>query len=202
MAEEQTILRGAVSAVVYQNEGNGYAVLRLKTEGGETVTVVGTIPVLAVGERLAVTGHWITHASYGRQFAADFLERQMPDGAEQIEAYLSSRAVRGIGPVLAKKIVARFGARTLEVLEQHPDELAALPGISDAKARQISEAFRSQVGIRRLIEFLAAHQLPPERLEHDAELSAALACAALAARPRRAPFAAGFSAARRPFATR
>ncbi len=162
MAEEQTILRGAVSAVVYQNEGNGYAVLRLKTEGGETITVVGTIPVLAVGERLAVTGHWITHASYGRQFAADFLERQMPDGAEQIEAYLSSRAVRGIGPVLAKKIVTRFGARTLEVLEQHPDELAALPGISDAKARQISEAFRSQVGIRRLIEFLAAHQLPPE----------------------------------------
>ena len=162
MAEEQTILRGTVSAVVYQNEENGYAVLRLKTDGGETVTVVGTIPLLAVGERLAVTGKWMRHASYGQQFAADFLERQMPDGADEILAYLSSRAIRGIGPMTAKKLVARFGSQTLEVLEKHPEQLAELPGFSAAKAAQINEAFCAQVGLRRLIEFLVGYRLPPE----------------------------------------
>ncbi len=162
MAEEQTILRGTVSAVVYQNEENGYAVLRLKTDEGETVTVVGTIPLLAVGERLAVTGKWMRHASYGQQFAADFLERQMPDGADEILAYLSSRAIRGIGPMTAKKLVARFGSQTLEVLEKHPEQLAELPGFSAAKAAQINEAFCAQVGLRRLIEFLVGYHLPPE----------------------------------------
>ena len=162
MAEEQTILRGTVSAVVYQNEENGYAVLRLKTDEGETVTVVGTIPLLAVGERLAVTGKWMRHASYGQQFAADFLERQMPDGADEILAYLSSRAIRGIGPMTAKKLVARFGSQTLEVLEKHPEQLAELPGFSAAKAAKINEAFCAQVGLRRLIEFLVGYHLPPE----------------------------------------
>ena len=162
MAEEQTILHGTVSAVVYQNEENGYAVLRLKTDGGETVTVVGTIPLLAVGERLAVTGKWMRHASYGQQFAADFLERQMPDGADEILAYLSSRAIRGIGPMTAKKLVARFGSQTLEVLEKHPEQLAELPGFSAARAAQINEAFCAQVGLRRLIEFLVGYHLPPE----------------------------------------
>ena len=162
MAEEQTILRGTVSAVVYQNEENGYAVLRLKTDEGETVTVVGTIPLLAVGERLAVTGKWMRHASYGQQFAADFLERQMPDGADEILAYLSSRAIRGIGPMTAKKLVARFGSQTLEVLEKHPEQLAELPGFSAARAAQINEAFCAQVGLRRLIEFLVGYHLPPE----------------------------------------
>lgn len=162
MAEEQTILRGTVSAVVYQNEENGYAVLRLKTDEGETVTVIGTIPLLAVGERLAVTGKWMRHASYGQQFAADFLERQMPDGADEILAYLSSRAIRGIGPMTAKKLVARFGSQTLEVLEKHPEQLAELPGFSAAKAAQINEAFCAQVGLRRLIEFLVGYHLPPE----------------------------------------
>lgn len=162
MAEEQTILRGTVSAVVYQNEENGYAVLRLKTDEGETVTVVGTIPLLAVGERLAVTGKWMRHASYGQQFAADFLERQMPDGADEILAYLSSRAIRGIGPMTAKKLVACFGSQTLEVLEKHPEQLAELPGFSAARAAQINEAFCAQVGLRRLIEFLVGYHLPPE----------------------------------------
>ena len=162
MAEEQTILHGTVSAVVYQNEENGYAVLRLKTDEGETVTVVGTIPLLAVGERLAVTGKWMRHASYGQQFAADFLERQMPDGADEILAYLSSRAIRGIGPMTAKKLVARFGSQTLEVLEKHPEQLAELPGFSAARAAQINEAFCAQVGLRRLIEFLVGYHLPPE----------------------------------------
>ena len=86
------ILQGAISAVVYQNYDNGYAVLRLNVGGGQTVTVVGTIPLPAVGERLMVTGKWSNHSSYGRQFEAEFLERLMPQTSMEILSYLSSRA--------------------------------------------------------------------------------------------------------------
>ena len=85
MAEQELeILQGAVSAVVYQNYENGYAVLRLNLGGGQTVTVVGTIPLPAVGEKLMVTGKWSNHPSYGRQFEAEFLERLMPQTAMEI----------------------------------------------------------------------------------------------------------------------
>ena len=81
---EMEILQGAGSAVVYQNYDNGYSVLRLSCADGQTVTVVGTIPLPAVGERLMVTGRWSTHSSYGRQFEAEFLERMLPQTAVEI----------------------------------------------------------------------------------------------------------------------
>ena len=77
---EQEILSGTVAAVVFQNQENGYAVLKLDSEEGGLVTVVGTIPALVAGERLIVTGKWSTHSNYGRQFEAEFLERMLPDG--------------------------------------------------------------------------------------------------------------------------
>lgn len=157
---EQEILYGAVSAVIFQNPENGYTVLRLRTQDGETVTVVGTIPMTAVGERLAVTGRWTAHASYGRQFEAEILERYMPESRDEILSYLSSRVVKGVGEKTAQRIVAAFGERSLEVIENEPDLLAQIPGISASKAREISENFKRQVGMRRLIEFLAAHHLP------------------------------------------
>ena len=103
------ILQGAISAVVYQNYDNGYAVLRLNVGGGQTVTVVGTIPLPAVGERLMVTGKWSNHSSYGRQFEAEFLERLMPQTSMEILSYLSSRVIKGIGPRMAARIVEHFG---------------------------------------------------------------------------------------------
>lgn len=162
MEVQQEMIRGSVSAVIYQNEENGYAVLRFDAEGGETITVVGTIPMVNVGERLVVAGKWSRHPSYGRQFEAEFLERLMPESAVDIQAFLSSRAVKGIGAVTAKRIVEAFGANALEIIENHPDQLAMVPGISDKKAREMSQSFRRQVGIRRLIEFLTAHHLPTE----------------------------------------
>ncbi len=159
---EQEILYGTVSAVVFQNQENGYTVLRLRSQDGEMVTVVGTIPMTVVGERLSITGRWTSHASYGRQFEAELLERLMPESRDEILAYLSSRAVKGIGEKTAQRIVAAFGDRSLDVIENEPETLAQLPGITSAKAREISESFRRQVGMRRLIEFLAAHHLPVE----------------------------------------
>jgi len=162
MEQEMEILQGAVSAVVYQNYENGYAVLRLNVGGGQMVTVVGTIPLPAVGERLMVTGRWSTHSSYGRQFEAEFLERLMPQTAMEILSYLSSRVIKGIGPRMAARIVEHFGSETLMVMEREPERLAEVSGISREKAVAIGEEFRLQVGMRQLMEFFALHHLPAE----------------------------------------
>ncbi len=159
---EQEMLYGTVEAVVFQNHENGYTVLRLRSQDGERITVVGTVPMIVVGERLAITGRWTAHASYGRQFEADLLERMMPETNEEILAYLSSRAVKGIGEKTAQRIVAAFGAHSLDILENEPEKLAQVQGISLSKAKEMSESFRRQVGMRRLIEFLTAHHLSAE----------------------------------------
>ena len=159
---EMEILQGAISAVVYQNYDNGYAVLRLRCQDGQTVTVVGTIPMPAVGERLMVTGRWSTHQSYGKQFEAEFLERLMPQTTMEILSYLSSRIIKGIGPRMAARIVEHFGENTLAVMEREPGRLAEVSGISAAKAKAIGEEFRLQVGMRQLMEFFALHHLPAE----------------------------------------
>ena len=160
--QELEILQGAVSAVVYQNYENGYAVLRLNVGGRQTVTVVGTIPLPAVGERLMVTGKWSNHSNYGRQFEAEFLERLMPQTTMEILNYLSSRVIKGIGPKMAARIVERFGDQTLAVMEREPERLAEVAGISREKARAIGEEFHLQVGMRQIMEFFALHHLPAE----------------------------------------
>ena len=120
MTQELEIIQGAISAVVYQNYENGYSVLRVSVGGGQTVTVVGTIPLPAVGERLMVTGKWSTHSSYGRQFEAEFLERMMPQTSMEILSYLGSRIIKGIGPRMAARIVEKFGEETLLIMEREP----------------------------------------------------------------------------------
>ena len=159
---EAEILQGTIGAVVYQNYDNGYAVIRLRCPDGQTVTVVGTIPMAAVGERLMVTGKWSSHASYGRQFEAEFLERLMPQTSVEILGYLSGRIIKGIGPRTAARIVERFGEKTLLIMEQEPQRLAEVSGISAAKAKAIGEEFKLRVGMRHLIEFFNLHQLPAE----------------------------------------
>lgn len=159
---EQELISGTVAAVVFQNQENGYAVIKLDSEEGGLITVVGTIPVPVAGERLIVTGKWGTHANYGRQFEAEFLERMLPDSSKEILAYLSSRAVRGIGPKTAEKIVAAFGEDSLKILERAPERLSEISGISMKKALEMGASFRQQVGVRHLIEFLAAYHIPAE----------------------------------------
>ena len=159
---QEEILQGTVSGVIFQNTENGYTVLRLHCEDGETVTVVGTIPMTVVGERLMISGRWNNHPSHGRQFEAEFLERLMPETEREIRAYLSSRVIKGLGAKTAEAIVNAFGRDALNVMELHPERLAELPGISARKAEEIGKAFRQQIGVRRLMEFLTAYELPPE----------------------------------------
>lgn len=157
---DREMLYGTVTAIVFQNPENGYTVLRLRSQDGELVTVVGAVPMTVVGERLSITGRWVSHAAYGRQFEADLLERLMPETSEEILAYLSSRAVKGVGQKTAQRIVTAFGEKSLDVIENEPERLTQISGISSSKAREISESFKRQVGMRRLIEFLSAHHLP------------------------------------------
>ena len=159
---EQELIRGTVAAVLYQNQENGYSVIRFTTDQGVTITVVGTIPMCTPGEHLAVTGHWEDHTTHGPQFRAEFLERVMPSGAEAIETYLSARAIKGIGPRTASRIVKLFGDQTFEIMEQHPERLAEVPGISPQKAKAIGQSFQKQFGMRKLLEFLLSNGLPGE----------------------------------------
>ena len=162
MEQEMEIIQGVISAVVFQNYENGYAVLRLNVGGGQNVTVVGTIPLPAPGERLMVTGRWSSHSSYGKQFEAEFLERLLPQTSMEILSYLSGRIIKGIGPKTAARIVQHFGDATLTIMEREPLRLAEVSGISTEKARAIGEEFRLRVGMRQLMEFFTQHQLPAE----------------------------------------
>ncbi len=160
MAEEALRLEGKVDSVVYRNEENGYTVLRLLAEGlDELATVVGCMPGVSPGETLAVTGVWSRHATYGAQFKAKTMERSLPQGADAILEYLSSGAIKGIGAITARRLVEEFGDETLAVLEEHPDKLKTIKGMTPKRAREIGEAFRAQMGMRRLLDFLRRHGL-------------------------------------------
>ena len=159
--EELNELSGRVLHVIYANEENGYAVLRLDTLDGGVTTVVGTLPAVCPGEELHAFGEWMTHPNHGRQFKAEYAERSLPRTSEAIYSYLAGRAVKGIGPATATLIVDRFGEKTLDVLENHPEQLAEIRGITREKALRMSAEFRRQAGMRRLMEFLCGHGLRP-----------------------------------------
>ena len=146
-------LTGTVEGIVYQNKLNDYTVVDLATDEGELVTAVGAMPYVGEGERVRLFGEWTRHSEYGEQFSVSVVEKLLPTGANEILKYLSGKNVRGIGPVTALKIVNRFGDDTFDVIEQHPEWLSDIPGISRKKAAEISESFREQAGIRELMVF-------------------------------------------------
>ena len=159
--EELTTYDGTVHSLIFQNAENGYTVLRLLTEEGEVVTVVGCIPCVAPGEHLTVSGVWEQHPQHGQQLRVVELERALPEDEEEIFNYLSSGICKGVGPATARNIVDRFGVETLEILEQAPERLTAIKGITARKAQEIAAGFRQHMGMRRLMAFLARYELPP-----------------------------------------
>ena len=154
-------ISGTVENVIYKNEENGYTVLRLNDQSGSVITVVGCFPYASAGESMIVSGQWMTHAVHGRQFKAEFAQRLLPTTANAIYDYLAGGSVRGIGPATASLIVNEFGEKTLDVLENSPQLLTKIRGISAAKAEQISRSFRQQAGVRRLMEFVCSFGLRP-----------------------------------------
>lgn len=159
MGERYTV-EGTVQNIIFQNEENGYTVLCLVTDEGEAITVVGCIPCAAAGESMTVTGVWVNHPSYGAQLTAESVERRMPESEDEIVAYLASGIIKGVGPATASRLVERFGEDTLRVIEDEPERMNTIKGITAKKAMEISQAFRSLTGLRRVMEFLARYDLP------------------------------------------
>ncbi len=159
--QELELLEGTVSAVIFQNEENGYTILKLDVHD-EQVTVVGPMAGVAPGEYLSVRGRWTRHPTYGPQMKAEVVERRLPQGLKEIYHYLSSGAVKGVGKATARLIIEEFGEDSLTVIEEEPEKLAKIKGITKKRAAQISEAFRQQMGSRRLMEFLGEHNFPLE----------------------------------------
>ena len=158
---ERVTVEGSVDAVIFQNEENGYTVLLLRVDGeDEPITVVGCIPCAAAGEGMTVTGVWVNHPVHGPQLSAESVERRLPQEEEDIVSYLSSGILKGIGPATAQRLVERFGTDTLRVLEEEPERLKTIKGITAKKAVELSEAFRALTGLRQVMEFLARYDLP------------------------------------------
>ena len=154
-------LNGTVETVIYKNEENGYTVLKLRSDSGEAVTVVGCFPFAAPGESMIASGEWMNHSVHGRQFKAEYAQRFLPSSAPAIYQFLAGGAVKGVGPATASLIVDRFGDRTLDTILNNWKELTTVKGISAAKAQQISKSFRQQAGLRMLMEFVCSFGLRP-----------------------------------------
>ena len=155
-AEKETIT-GTVEKISFRNEENGYTVCRITSKNkeyeGVAVTLVGIMPMLKVGEIISAEGRWGFHRQYGKQFEVEYFEKQYPTDSAAILQYLSSKTVKGIGPATAAKIVAKFGENTFDVIENHPEQLEIINGISASKAKEIAESFRQQKEFRAIMLF-------------------------------------------------
>lgn len=151
-------LTGTVDSIVYQNDGGSFAVFRLvPAQENSPVTVVGNFPVPLVGEELELAGEWVEHSRFGRQFKATACRRMAPSTVKGIERFLASGAIKGIGPATAARLVARFGERTLEMLENYPHRLTEVEGIGAKKAAIIRDSFAERSELREIILFLETH---------------------------------------------
>ena len=157
---EQETIYGTVTQIVFQNIENGYVVLRLTADDGEEITVTGTVPNLGLGEELICCGHWVTHPAYGEQFTADSVERRLPETARGVAEYLGSGLIRGIGPKLAARIAEKFGAEAFDMLQNEPERLTEIRGITAKKARDIGAQFVEMSEMRLLMDFLTENRLP------------------------------------------
>ncbi len=153
-------ITGVVEDVVFYNSENSFTVLDVSS-GGELITAVGILPEITAGEKVVLTGTWDMHQSFGRQFRVNRFERYLPDTAAQFLKYLSSGAIKGIGPKTAAHIVERFGDNTFNVIENEPERLAFIKGISKDKAKLISAEFKKQFAVRTVILGLEKYGLTP-----------------------------------------
>ncbi|MDE5859164.1 MAG: ATP-dependent RecD-like DNA helicase [Oscillospiraceae bacterium] len=155
-----TELEGVVDSVLFGNPANGYVVLELEVKD-DFVTVVGELGNIEEGEELVVTGEYVKHPKFGMQFKASYCQRKMPVTTNAILKYLSSGVIKGIGKTLAKRMVDEFGDKTLDVIENEPELLIKVKGITASKVEEISMEFKRIFGIRALMIFLSQYNIPP-----------------------------------------
>jgi exodeoxyribonuclease V alpha subunit len=151
-------IAGLVERVTFFNEESGFAVLRVKVRGQrELVTVLGSVPSVSAGEWLAAKGWWVRDKQHGLQFKAQVLKAIPPTTSEGVERYLAGGFVKGVGPVLAKKLVGHFGAEVLGVIEKNPADLESVDGIGPKRRERIATAWQEGMHIREIMLFLHSH---------------------------------------------
>jgi exodeoxyribonuclease V alpha subunit len=157
-------LSGLIERVTFHSEETGFAVLRVKVKGHrDLVTVIGSLPAVTAGEWLTAEGRWVRDKDHGLQLKADFLKCSEPTSIEGIEKYLGSGLIKGIGPVYAKKLVARFGEKVFDVIENTSAQLEQIDGIGPGRRRKIKEAWAEQRVIRDIMVFLHSHGVGTSR---------------------------------------
>lgn len=146
---------GYIDHVIFRNEDNGYTVMVLKgMEEERELTCVGTFPAITQGAAIEASGNYTTHPVYGKQFQIASYVEKMPEDALAMERYLGSGAIKGIGAALAARIVRRFGDDTMRIVEEEPERLAEIKGISEKKAMEIAEQMTEKADMRRAMIFL------------------------------------------------
>ncbi len=153
-------IKGTVEKITYRNNDNGYTVFKVKA-GKEATICVGIVPVIAEGDTVCVSGSYVNHSVYGEQLSVETIEIFAPKTQLGILRYLSSGAIKGVGPATAMKIVERFKDRTLDIIENSPIDLTLIRGISTERALSISEEFKKQFGIRDIMLELAVFNITP-----------------------------------------
>ena len=146
---------GYIDHIIFRNEDNGYTVMVLKgVKDEDELTCVGTFPVITQGASIEAEGSFIQHPVYGKQFQAVRLTEKMPEDAMAMERYLGSGAIKGIGAALAGRIVRHFGSDTLRIVEEEPERLAEIKGISEKKAHEIAIQIAEKSEMRKVMMFL------------------------------------------------
>lgn len=149
-------IQGLVEHIIYRNDDNGYTVMSIQSQGDDIVCV-GTLSTLSEGEYIKAEGEFVDHPSYGEQFKISSYDLEMPEDIFSIERYLGSGAIRGVGPALAGRIVKKFKQETFRIIEEEPERLSEIKGISERKAREIYEQFHDKQDMRQAMMFLGKY---------------------------------------------
>ena len=157
-------LIGAIERVTFHNEENGYCVLRVKPQDQSAlITVVGNCPAPQSGEQLVASGEWHDDENYGAQFRAEEITTSEPGTLTGIERYLGSGLIEGIGPVYAKKMVAKFGAEIFDVIDKRSKQLEEIEGIGSKRRKEIKESWQKQKAVRQIMVFLHQYGISTAR---------------------------------------
>jgi exodeoxyribonuclease V alpha subunit len=156
VAPVESVLEAVLERVTYANEESGYTIARVATEraGPDLLTVVGPLLGAQVGESLRLTGRWTSHPRYGRQFEVRSYTTVLPATIQGIRRYLGSGMIKGIGPVLAERLVAHFGTDILRIIEEEPERLVEVPGVGPKRTRLVAGAWEEQKAIKEVMVFL------------------------------------------------
>ncbi|MDH5742065.1 MAG: ATP-dependent RecD-like DNA helicase [Candidatus Aminicenantes bacterium] len=159
MKDELKHLEGTIERIVFYSPDTGYTVCKFSLPDGQSITIVGAFPPLSPGEFLRIKGEWEVNPKFGKQFKVESFLPVLPSSAKGIEKFLASGLIKGVGPVLAKEIILKFGEKTIDILSKNPDKIKEVAGIGPVKLREVKKSWAEHEDIRELIIFLQEHSI-------------------------------------------